>query len=89
MAALGFPHAAKHTLFTSRSNTEINLDPFFPLSPHVCQFQSLGDSIPLSLILSFLPEKFTEHLMSGSSFAFRDSGNDIAYIHLRKQITDQ
>ena len=28
-------------------------------------------------------------LMSGSSLAFRDSGNDIAYIHLRKQITDQ
>ena len=28
-------------------------------------------------------------LMSGSSLACRDSGNDIAYIHLRKQITDQ
>ena len=58
MADLGFPHAAKHTLFTSGSNAEINLDPFFPLSPHIYQVQSLGDSIPLSLILSFLPEKF-------------------------------
>jgi len=47
-----------------RMYAEINLDPFFPLSPHIYQFQSLGDSIPLSLILSLLPEKFERKVKS-------------------------
>ena len=77
MADLRFPHAAKPTLFTSRSYSEINLDSSFL---YLLMSTSSRALEILSPIPSFLSQKFTEHLMSGSGLAFGDStGNDIEF----------